>query len=466
MLGIDSPRSIRIALLTALLVLTACGQHNLPPVFLLSFDTCRADVVGVLANQSPSLTPHIDMFASDAIVFDNAFIPAPHTLPSHMSMFTSLYPDVHGVKPEERVLPPSVKTLPVFLKAAGYLTFGVVTSEWLDPDFGFQRGFDSYRRLKHDFTYAERVNRVALEHLGESRAKVAPVFLFLHYYDLHSDFEHGSAHNKLPYYSPPAYRQDLDVSPDGGEFCDAKMRCNTSYLISADKERRVVSDEEIENIRSLYRAAGAHLDSQIGSLIRELKSSGLYDRSIIIMTSDHGEEFREHGRFIHSQPYDETSRVPLLIKLPGSQNAGVRIHEVVEIVDILPTILDYIGIEPPGYLRGESLLKLIRGHSEYHKNESFCQDTINKSRYSIRTNRMRLIADLDGNRTELYDIEDDPDEKHDLAQERPDVASRLEERLRRMVRMNKERGERLETSPQSVLSNEEKDRLKKLGYVD
>jgi arylsulfatase A-like enzyme len=177
------------------------------PVILISFDTCRADVFGTLTGENPSLTPHLDAFAEDAVVFENAFVQAPHTLPSHMSLMTSVYPDVHGVKPDERVLPASLITLPEIVNRAGYSPVGVVTSEWLEPDFGFGRGFDSYRRLDHEPTYAERVNKAGLAHLDRASDRGVPIFLFLHYYDLHSDFDHGSARNKLPYYSPPAYRE-------------------------------------------------------------------------------------------------------------------------------------------------------------------------------------------------------------------------------------------------------------------
>lgn len=142
-------------------------------------------------------------------------------------------------------------------------------------------------------------------------------FLFLHYYDLDSDFEQGSAANKFPYYAPREYRQGLDVSSDGREFCDDEGNCNTRYLMAADRERRDVPQSEIDTIHGLYRVAVPHLDAEMGAFFDELKSRGLYDDSMIIVTSDHGEEFREQGRFIHSQPYDETIRVPLLVKSPG-----------------------------------------------------------------------------------------------------------------------------------------------------
>ncbi len=181
------------------------------------------------------MTPRLDELAADSVVFENAFVEAPHTLPSHMSPMTSVYPDVHGVEPEQGPLPGPFVTLAQILRGAGFHTMGLVTSEWLKADFGFGRGFDEYERLPHQRTYSGRVNAAALRSLERGKG---PQFLFLHYYDLHSDFGQGRADNKSPYYSPPEYRRGLAVSADGHEFCDEEGHCNTTYLVAADVDRR------------------------------------------------------------------------------------------------------------------------------------------------------------------------------------------------------------------------------------
>lgn len=437
-----------------------------PSVILISFDTCRADVFGVLTGETPSLTPRLDELAADSVVFENAFVQAPHTLPSHMSMLTSVYPDAHGVKPNQDPLPESLVTLPEMLQEAGYRTVGLVTSEWLKPDFGFGRGFDEYDLLLHRPTYAERVNAAALRELRRGNG---PHFLFLHYYDLHSDFDQGSAANKLPYYSPPRYREGLDVSAEGEEFCDDEGNCNTRFLMAVDRERRQLPQAQIETIHGLYRAAVPHLDAEMGAFLDELRSRGLYEESLIVVTSDHGEEFREHGRFIHSQPYDETIGVPLFIKYPGSWAAGTRVAEVVETVDILPTILDHLGIDPPASAQGESLLGLIEGAEKRPGHAVLSQDTINLTRYGLRTDDVKLIMDLKASRRELYDLCADPLEEVDVAKDRAELADELEQRLKRLVGANRRLHQAFATGAggdQDVLSAEERKRLEALGYVN
>jgi arylsulfatase A-like enzyme len=437
-----------------------------PAVILISFDTCRADVFGVLTGESPSLTPRLDELAADSVVFENAFVQAPHTLPSHMSMLTAVYPDVHGVKPDEDPLPESLVTLPQILQEAGYRTVGLVTSEWLKPDFGFGRGFDEYERLPHRRTYAERVNATALWELRRGRA---PHFLFLHYYDLHSDFDDRFSQDKFPYYSPPRYREGLGVSSDGREFCDAKGNCNTGYLLAAAQDGRKLPQTEIDTIHGLYRAAVPHLDSEMGDFFDELRSRGMYEGSLIIVTSDHGEEFHEHGRFIHSQPYDETIAVPLFIKFPGSWAAGTRVEEVVETVDILPTVLDYLGIDPLESAQGESLLGLVGGPEGGTKRATLSQDTVIKTRYGLRTDQVKLIMDLKAPRRELYDLREDPHEKVDVAGERAELADELERRLKSLVAANRRLHEAFATGEgvdRDPLSAEERKRLESLGYVN
>ncbi|MFW6012126.1 MAG: sulfatase [bacterium] len=462
---------VALSLAASVLQLGACAPAPAPsapsgpPVILISFDTCRADVFGALTGEEPSLTPRLDELARDSVIFENAFVQAPHTLPSHMSMFTGVYPDTHGVQPELDPLPDSLATLPELLDEAGYHTIGIVTSEWLKPDFGFGRGFDDYDRLPHRPTYAERVNAAALRKL---RQHDGGFFLFLHYYDLHSDFDQGSG-NKFPYYSHPEYREGLEVSSDGSEFCDDDGNCNTRYLMAADRERRELPRSEIDTIHALYRAAVPQLDSEMGSFFDELKSRGLYEDAVIIVTSDHGEEFREHGRFIHSQPYDETVGVPLFIKFPGSWGAGTRVSEVVETVDIPATLLDYLDLEVPEYFQGETLLGLVENEGDRGKEAVLSQDTIQKARYGLRTDDVKLILDFEGSRRELYDLREDPAEKTNLATERAELAEELERRLKRLVGANRRLHEDFaqgEGPESDVLSPEERKRLEALGYVN
>jgi len=442
------------------------ADPNAPSVILISLDTCRADLFGALTGEEPSRTPSLDRFAADAVTFDHAFVQAPHTLPSHMSMMTSVYPDVHGVKPDRDPLSESFVTLPEILHGAGYRTVGLVTSEWLKPEFGFGRGFDVYERLPHERTYADRVNTEALRQIERHRL---PFFLFLHYYDLHSDFEHGRVGNKLPYYSSPAARERLGISADGQEFCDGEGQCNTRYLMAMDRERQPLSPARIHLIHDLYRAAVPELDAEMGKFFDALKRQGLYDDALIVVTSDHGEEFREHGRFIHSQPYDETTHVPLFIKFPHSRKAGTRVSRVVETVDLMPTLLEALKLDVPDGVQGESLLDLLGDGRTWTKDAVLSEDSITWTRYGLRTDGVKLIMDLKTGHRELYDLAADPGETTNLADERPDLADEMEGRLERLVRANRRLGRAFAdgtVSGKDVLSGEERKRLESLGYVN
>jgi len=462
------------AVILGILLLMGCGRPTPPPLILLiSFDTFRADALGVLTGMQPSLTPNLDQLAADSVLFENSFAHYPQTLPSHMSMVTGVYPGVHRVTPKNHrthdggSLPQGIATLPELLRQAGYRTVGLVTTEWLKAEFGFGRGFDHYERLPHKLTYADRVSSAALNKLDASAEDERPLFLFLHFYDAHSDFTQGRK-NKFPYYSPPAYREDLGTSDDGREFCDEQGRCDTQFLMAADTERRSFPDTEVRNILDLYRAGIKYLDAEVGPFLAELRTRELYDNAMIVVTSDHGEEFREHGRFIHSQPYDETIRVPLLVKFPRSWRAGSRVAGVVETIDILPTILEYAGFAVPDHVQGKSLIGLI-GREASGGLWVISQDSIRTSRYCLRTARSKFIIDLEGSSKELYDLDADPEERVNIISERPGLAEQLERKLIRTILANRRLGEEFgvdkEGSP-DVLSEEERETLKALGYLN
>ncbi|MEM7052018.1 MAG: sulfatase [Acidobacteriota bacterium] len=465
-----SPRQRRHAVLGwaltgALLAGLGCQQETAPPsgpsVLLISLDTFRADGLGAL-RRGPSITPELDRFAADSIVFRHAIAPMAFTLPSHMSMFTGLNPGAHGVSTEKDRLTAALVTLPEILQEAGYRTSGLVTNDWLKADFGFGRGFDSYSRLRHRLTYADRLNREALDKLPRDPERT-PFFLFLHYMDPHSDFTQV-ANNQLPYYAPPEFRS---AGPAGEGFCDPQGNCATQYLLQADRDQRPLPAAEIDAIRRQYEDGLRYLDAELGRLFQELRRRGLYERMLIVLTSDHGEEFREHGRFLHSQVYEETVAVPLVVKLPEGRLKGRQIPHVVRLIDLLPTITDLLGLASPPDLQGRSLVPLIE-NGDWDGLPALSQDKLRRSRFSLRTRRFKVIHDFQDGHTELFDLLEDPAELEDLSQARPGLTERLRDRLQQEVRDNRRRFNALpqDTGEEdSQLSPEERERLKSLGYL-
>lgn len=463
---------VRLLVLLVCLVLCACGSPGLPtsadrpPIVLISLDTCRADLFGVMTGEVPSLTPRLDAFARQAVLFDHAFAQIPHTLASHMSMMTSLYPEAHDVRTELDVLPDGIPTLPQILDRAGYWTVGVVTSDWLEPQYGFGRGFDVYGELASEQADAEGVTREAL---SQWKRGTGPRFLFAHYYDLHSDFAPESGGNHLPYDSPPGDRAWLGVGANGDEFCTRSGECNTRYLMALNRGDLQVAPAQVRLLHGLYRANMPSLDAQVGALFDGLERLGAYDDALIIVTADHGEEFHEHGRFIHSQPYDESIHVPLFVKLPHGRAAGRRVEDLVETVDLLPTVLDLLQIDPPATVQGRSLLGLILGGGAHDKHIALAEDSEQATRFALRTADAKLIEDVVSGHRELYDLVQDPGELHDVSAERPGVVEEMERQLEDLLRVSRELSRRFGPSrrlERGRLTPEERKRLESLGYLN
>jgi arylsulfatase A-like enzyme len=439
----------------------ACGAPR-PDLLLLSLDTLRRDAVGVYAPDGDSSTPNLDAFAARAVRFDRAFVPLPFTLPSHMSLFTGVHPDVHGVWHRRARLSPRLRTLPERLHEAGYATLGIATNAWMKQEYGFGRGFDHYERLEPGAFYAERVNRRALELLDRRGGDARPVFLFLHYLDPHSDWR------ILPYDSPPRFRADLELAGAEREFCAPEAgACATRFLLRADRARLELPAELLGKLEALYGRGVRYLDEELGRLFAALEARGFLDSALVVVSSDHGEEFREHGRFGHAQTYDETIAVPLLIRFPKDRHAGRVVEEMVETVDLLPTLADYLGLPPPEPAQGESLLPLLEGGGR-PEGHALSRDKDVRTRYALRTATHKLIYDPATSSAELYDLSSDPGETRNRAGEDPARVEALGRRLEALVRANAElaRGFPALETAESVLSPEEERELQEIGYLE
>jgi len=439
-----------------------------PPVIFISLDTFRADVLDV--PHTETVTPHLDRFRSGSVTFHEVFAQMPFTLPSHMSMWTGLQPTAHDVTTAKDRLSGAIATLPEILKSEGYRTIGWMSNDWIKADFGFSRGFDSYTMITHDLTYAKRLNEKALQSVTELRQGGEPWFLFLHYMDPHSDFNNVKG-NKIPYYAPPEYWESLDFEVDEKDFCDDKGNCATGFLLEADRTAAKVDREKILKLHQLYLQGIRALDTSMGELFAGLKAAGVYDEALILVTSDHGEEFREHGLFLHSQTYDETLRIPLLIKFPHGNHAGTVYNSLVETVDLLPTILDFLGWEPVSYVQGRSLMPILEEGRTNGKEYVLSQDKLVRSKFCLRTSRFKLIYDIRSEECELYDLKTDPGEAVEASATHSVTVDRLRSLLLAELRKNRqlraELASKASSQPgQSVLTEEEQKRLKALGYVE
>jgi len=323
-------------------------RQDRPNVVLVSVDTLRADHVGAYG-YGRNTTPHLDALAAGSAVFRNVFAPSSWTLPSHVSMLTGLECRRHGVYFENDRMDPSLPTLAALLKDRGYVCGAVTGGGFVSPFYGFSRGFDSYHIGNGDLSdpnlaaYAGADAERWLEQNGDM-----PFFLFLHTYQPHSPYRSPEDYARK-YTGPNPKWLSWDFQADHGGW--------TNIF-------RPLPEAERQNVIGLYDGEIRYTDDAlIGPLVEKLKALGLFDRTLLIVTSDHGEEFFEHGAWVHTWSlYGESLKVPLVVKFPGGKHAGRKVDPIVRLTDLAPTVLDVLGIEiPAGMFDGRSLVPLLEG---------------------------------------------------------------------------------------------------------
>ncbi|MCX5795238.1 MAG: sulfatase [Elusimicrobia bacterium] len=413
------PETRRSILALALLAASAA----LPPwasgrerrnLVLISLDALRPDHVGALGYPQP-ITPRLDRFAGQAAVFANAVSQAPWTLPSMLSVFTSLYPHQHGVvnryavftarKQELAKLPYQFLTLAQVLKEAGYATAAFTGGAGLGRGSGMSRGFDVYSDSA-TFGGFESTLPQALDWLQGHQDQ--RFFLFAHGYDVHGQF---------------------------GRRDESWMARRAQGIAG---EAGPASADEVRSWRAGYDAKIARADARLGSFLEGLRAMPrLRQRTVVAVISDHGDEFDEHGGVDHGLTlYDEVIRAVLMVQAPGL--APRRISEQVRLIDVLPTLLELMGVRPPARLReqmrGVSLQPLLEGKPLALDAFSETDFLLRSCRRSLRSaGGWKLIDDELGDARELYDLRTDPGERRNLFAQEPAIAFDLEKKLRRLA---------------------------------
>jgi len=345
-------------------------QATRPNVVLISIDTLRADHLG-LHGYFRNTSPAIDQFARDAHVYLNAFAPAPWTLPSHAGMLTGVHPFDLGIHRWNSSLPETVPTLAEILEANGYQTVAFVDSA---PDGvvggnrGFARGFEEYIHaplrdglaIKYDIAVStDFASRWLIEKDGDR-----PFFLFLHTKSVHA-IPYDSPcldHRCFPYDKPEPYRfrfieeeraQFSWSDPERGKAQEYLWSWNRDFL-SGKEDPKAFPTSELDVLKALYDGGIAYTDEFIRQLLDSLAALELLENTLVIITSDHGEAFLEHNLFMHQEVYEQLLHVPLIVRTPGVER-GIEISQLVSILDIVPTVLRIVGIDPPGSLAGRVL---------------------------------------------------------------------------------------------------------------
>jgi arylsulfatase A-like enzyme len=435
-----------------------------PNVLFIIVDTLRADHLSVYG-ESPVQTPVLDGLARGGTVFEAAFSQASWTKPAVASILTSLYPSSHGAILKPSRLPDSVVTVGEAFSGFGYTTGAIVTNINLTPSFNFQQGFDEFHYLAPDYLFgaqdstsrlllyevgrrvagrlaggvrpgqayqpADVVNEAGLEWLdrhGQER-----FFLWLHYMDPHD-----------PYF----------LHPDDGQAVARATTPHPDPSMKDDIERR-------------YRAEVRYLDEQLGMLMEELRSRGLDDNLLIVLTADHGEEFLDHGGWWHGLTlYDEQIHIPLVLRWPkGKARAPDRWPSQVRSIDVAPTLLSYVGAPVPPSMAGENVLARPNVERVVFAEEDHEGNVLQ----AVRTQGFKLIrANPDNPRglepLELYDVRSDPKERSTLAALKPHRAQTL---LGDLISLElAAQASAQAASEVTEISDAECERLKALGYVE
>jgi arylsulfatase A-like enzyme len=364
-----------------------CDRCN---VVLISFDTVRADHLGAYGYERPT-SPNVDALAKRSVVFENAISQAPWTLPAHGSMLSGLYPSRLGVLryPATRVLSDQNTVLPEVLRAAGYATGGFTGGGFVSDHYGFDRGFDVYsskgRRYEHNLDEA-------LDWLDQHKSR--PFFLFFHGYDAHR-----------PYYSKPVDKTAMGL-PDNAESDQNK------FCLRDDRERP--DDAQLEKILRYYDASIHHGDRGIGVLLQALESQGLMENTVILLTSDHGEEFFEHGNCDHVRfVYRESVHVPFMLYVPKIAPSGKRIEGLVPAsISVARTLLDLVGVDHA--MPGVTLLPMLDGRQKQYPvvySEADTAPGVFGSRgptIAVTKPDQKLISYTEEGSDEAYDLKQDP----------------------------------------------------------
>ncbi|MDJ0766171.1 MAG: sulfatase [Myxococcota bacterium] len=428
-------------------------------VILIVVDTLRADHVSALG-YSRATTPALTHLAkTEAVRFARAYAPSSWTLPSTISLFTSLHPHQHQVEDRGKRLHPEVPTLAGAFSTAGWRSAAFITHIYASSRFGCHAGFDEFHELSIDWQYregkqlrADELNREVLPWLTKN--KDTRFLAYLHYFDPHWDYDPPPPFHRR--FTDPTYR-----GPATGTW---------RFIKPFISKRRQMSNEDLAHVVALYDGEIAYTDHHLEQLFAHMKRLGIWDDALVVVLSDHGEEFQDHGSMHHIRTlYEEVLHVPLLIKLPSGKKSIQRpiVPERVRTLDVGPTLLELAGIDPMPTAQGESLLPLIHRRGSYR--DVFARTMRHKSDAMALIHRThKLIVPFGRKKTlpQLYNLVSDPKESKNLISRHPDLYDRLETRLHRFSALD---GAALGLSKpigDVSLTEGQKAHLKALGYVE
>lgn len=407
-------------------------------VILISADTLRPDHLGCYG-YGVDTSPAIDELCGDAVRFDRAFTAAPSTLPSHASLFTGLLPFQHRASRSAGLpLPDDAVTLAEVLRDHGYDTAAFVDGGQMDPVWGVGQGFEVYSSVPR-----RRLRRTVdngIRWIDSRRRSGRSFLLLLHSYEVHH-----------PYTPPARFIRTLGSDYQG----PLPWRIHVGLLRQVNKGNFLLDRRDLQHVVSLYDAEIRSLDEALGRLIDYLRRTGQYDDTLLILVSDHGEEFGEHGQVgWHAHTlYNELLRVALVLKLPASSYAGSVVGDTVSLLDVYPTVLEVLGLPAARQPDGGTLLDALRG-GRPPWTTAVSEQEYGIAGVAIQSRRWKFLD------SRLYDLVADPGETTDVARRYPGMRAILEAKLREyLARPALAFAEPVEPAPETI------EQLRALGYI-
>ncbi|MHC4942406.1 MAG: sulfatase family protein [Planctomycetota bacterium] len=459
-------RPITLIVILCLLGLSGCSGSNGPPepgappyeveparynAILISIDTLRADHLACFGYDRKTAS-NLDDFAAKSVIFDRAYSQSPWTTPSHATLFTSLYPSVLNIGdwPNPGKINPRAYTIAECLRDYGYETAGFLEAGMVAGKFGFAQGFKPYRQ---GFQHIHESVPVCLDWIKEKKDK--RFFVFLHTYDVHR-------------YDPPGEFRDEYVPEYEGAIEEGIPLARSLQHLQNHEFLSSLTDRDREKIISIYDEGIRYVDHWIGKFLKSVEEMGLLENTVVIITSDHGEEFWEHNHTGHGYTnFEEMLHVPMIIRHPvvpaGRRGAMVRL------IDVAPTIADMLGAPIRSEWQGRSFFKDLKGAESRSPRYSFAEKG-HVNRKSVQDSRWKLIRtyrvkkdDQSPFKDRLFDLKNDPDEKNDVAKRHPEEMARLTKLLEAWMEAN----DKIKGGYEAIeveIDPELKKQLEELGY--
>ncbi len=473
------------------------GGSGRPPqtVILIQGDTLRTDHLDVYGYERPT-APTLRRLAEDGALFRHAITPTSWTKAATPSIMTSLYPTTHGVHQIPDRLPASATTIAEVFRQAGYATVSFASAAFTGAFTNLHQGFEELHEAESTVgragpaggtskTAREYVDRL-MEWLDDHRD--VPSFVYLHFFDPHSPYEPYRPYDTM--WADPNGREQYLRAQEvlkrfiGTPFLADRGMATRDELVEAGLD----PDAYIRFSKDWYDGSIRGMDTELARLVERMQELGLGDRSVIAFFADHGEEFHEHGRMWHGQSvYGEMVRVPLILWGPGRVPKGVNVEEPVELLDVMPTLLEYAGLPVPQGVQGRSLRPLLsadgRGGgvaaagSEWKRRPVIAEKQpqggtghpLETECYAIVDGDWKLIHNVarppEAPEYELYDFYKDPLDQKNVAAQHPDVVERLGKQLEGWKRMATEAKLKPDSEGTKGMTAEQLEQLRSLGYI-